>query len=321
MSKQQLNKNETTILEPDWLNALPDADANYMRGGESKLRDEINKTAIQLNSAGQLISGLTDGFLRGLIIKSDATTPNKIVNITINSVVVLKNGLAAYVKDVSDSPDLRDDGAGGLDTSPNVGAQVATVYAIWLIWNDTTDTAKGMFSRSFTDPEMPTGYEYKRLLGYCFTGSADANIEHFFQFNNYVEFGKSTFQVLTDGVGNPSEEIDINSVDSRFLGFAGLVNTVRLRVEFSTATSPPPLDIDNWLLQINQTLEFDGLDFPDRPAAGEEPIGRTLLFPEDEEATLGNSFDIRISDLGKFIYTVQDRNIANLFFYGAWLNL
>jgi len=314
MSKQELNINNTVIKEPNWLNALSDPDANYMRGEESKLHDEINKTVTQLNGTGKLITGFTSHYYRNLIIQSNAVTPNSEIDINIGSVVVLKDGLAAHITDISETVDITASGAGGLDSLPDIGVLQDKPYAIWVIWNDTTDTEKGMFSLSFTEPEMPSGYEYKRLVGYCFTDSS-SNIEHFYQRGNYVEFGNA-FVILADGSGGNATievELDINDVDSKLLGFEGFVNTVRLIGGIENSAGFP---IATYSININQAVDFGGFNFIDETA-----LSRSLFNSETEEVNHGTTFDIGLSNDGKLKYWTLANTRLDLSFYGAWLNL
>jgi len=68
-------------------------------------------------------------------------------------------------------------GANGRDTGTETASKV---YAKWVIWNPTTETAALLYSLSFTSPTMPSGYTYKSRWGFV-VNDASSNFIPFYQ--------------------------------------------------------------------------------------------------------------------------------------------
>lgn len=107
------------------------------------------------------------GSSEGLVIINDATTPDEIVNITANAVLLQNTGGGSIqVSNPNVDIDITVSGLNGLDTG---AAVIDTWYYIWLISDGTTPG--GLFSLSSTAPTMPTGYTFKALLGAIYVNS------------------------------------------------------------------------------------------------------------------------------------------------------
>ena len=66
--------------------------------------------------------------------------------------------------------DIEAAGANGLDAGAEA---VDTTYYVWLIHDIDTPTVAGLLSTSSTDPTMPGGYTYKRLLGFVHNDASE----------------------------------------------------------------------------------------------------------------------------------------------------
>jgi len=73
------------------------------------------------------------------------------------------------------------DGEGGLDEGTVTNG---TLYAVWLIKRGDTGVVDALISLNFTDPTMPTNYDYKRWLGWVLTGNKTGNITPFISFGD-----------------------------------------------------------------------------------------------------------------------------------------
>lgn len=98
---------------------------------------------------------------RNLIAKNNSGTPNSIMDVTADTVVLMNASNASYVANsVSISINIASSGANGLDTGAEAGN---TWYYLWIIYNGST--VAGLISTSATAPTMPSGYTYKALIG------------------------------------------------------------------------------------------------------------------------------------------------------------
>ncbi|MGE3583050.1 MAG: hypothetical protein AB7J28_16735 [Hyphomonadaceae bacterium] len=79
-------------------------------------------------------------------------------------------------------------GANGLDT----GAEAAnTWYSIWVIYNPGSGTTASLLSTSATNPTMPSGYTFKRRVGWV-RNDAGSDFLRFTQKGNRVQFTVGT---------------------------------------------------------------------------------------------------------------------------------
>lgn len=117
-----------------------------------------------------------------LRVASDGTNPNYQMDITADGVILMdgNNGLA--FRNVSLTIDLTASGANGLDTGSEASN---TTYFIWLI-GKSDGTIAGLFSTSASSPTMPSGYTYKKLVGFN-RNNGSSNLYGYRQINdNYT---------------------------------------------------------------------------------------------------------------------------------------
>lgn len=122
-------------------------------------------------------------YVNGLVLSSDATTPDEIVNCAIGSARDSTNTNDISVTEAL-SADITVSGAGGLDTG-SVAAN--TFYSVHVVadselYNDPTL----IFSLSATAPVIPGGYDMFRRVGYVLT-DATSDIVAFDQRGNGQE--------------------------------------------------------------------------------------------------------------------------------------
>lgn len=76
--------------------------------------------------------------------------------------------------------DITDSGENGLDTGVEANS---AWYSLWCIYNPTSDTFSGLISASETSPTMPSGFTYKRRIGFFYNNSS-GDIDNFRIFND-----------------------------------------------------------------------------------------------------------------------------------------
>ncbi len=107
--------------------------------------------------------------------------------------------------------DITASGANGLDTGSEAGN---TTYAVWVIYNFTTDTIASLLSTSFTIGGLtfPTGYTYARLVGFV-RNDAGNNFIPFIQNDNRLLYDNPTddTEALTDGSSLSWADVDITT--------------------------------------------------------------------------------------------------------------
>jgi hypothetical protein len=125
------------------------------------------------------------GSARGLLVKTNAGTPNSKVDIAATQIVLQSaGGASALLQGVALTVDMAASGANGLDT----GAEASgTWYYVWLIWNGTT--LSGVFSVNGGSPTLPGGYTaantYKALVG-AVRNDGGSNFVKFWQVDRMV---------------------------------------------------------------------------------------------------------------------------------------
>lgn len=99
-------------------------------------------------------------------LKSSATGISSLVAVTADAISVIdsagKNSLLLNNVNITNI-NLATSGANGLDTG---AAAVSTWYALWVIYNPTTDNVAGLLSLSAAAPTMPVGYTHKARVGW-----------------------------------------------------------------------------------------------------------------------------------------------------------
>ncbi|VAX24856.1 hypothetical protein MNBD_NITROSPINAE03-2039 [hydrothermal vent metagenome] len=117
-----------------------------------------------------------------LAIKPNATNPLYQVDVDADS-ITLSTGAAVYdAVSVNLTADITVSGVNGLDTGSEA---ISTWYAVWVIYNGTT--VASLLSVSATAPTMPSGYTYKRLVGFV-RNDAPGNFIDFVQRDKRVYY-------------------------------------------------------------------------------------------------------------------------------------
>lgn len=104
-----------------------------------------------------------------LVVALDNTNPTYKVTVTADGL----NVAGLRLSSVAVSASIVSSGAGGLDTGSEAAS---TWYSIWVIYNQTTATTSALLSTSATAPTMPSGYTFKRLVGWV-RNNASSNFE------------------------------------------------------------------------------------------------------------------------------------------------
>jgi len=119
-----------------------------------------------------------------LSVERNSTNPDYQIDITADEIYVGDTIESTF----SDTIDITQSGAGGLDTGSEA---TATMYYIYLIAGE-GQTTKGIFSTNPTAPTLPSGYtDYRRISGVY--NKADGNFRPFDQKNkNYTSAADSS---------------------------------------------------------------------------------------------------------------------------------
>jgi hypothetical protein len=131
------------------------------------------------------------GGFKNLVIQNGAT-PNTMIDIDADALDLETTGGVAYrVSNVNLTIDCTlVNGVNALDAG---GLANSTWYAVWVIYNPTTDVTAGLLSLSGTAPTMPAGFTAKARFGWYRTNTA-ANLHRIRQ------LGKSAQYVLSASV-------------------------------------------------------------------------------------------------------------------------
>jgi hypothetical protein len=156
-----------------------------------------NNTVPTKNAVRDKIQSVASTFVgssKNLIVTNNASTPNSIMDITADE-ILLKNssGVAFLANAVNLTIDIAGTGANGLDTGTEANS---TWYYLWVIYNGTT--VAGLLSTSSTAPTLPSGYTYKALLGAIYNGSG-GNFNLIRQVGNQVFISRTTISTSVPG--------------------------------------------------------------------------------------------------------------------------
>lgn len=124
---------------------------------------------------------------KNLVIQNNSATPNSKIDVDADAVTVeTDSGVAYRLTSVDVTIDCSTTGANGLD-SGSLGN--SAWYAVFIIYNPTSNTVAGLASTSASSPTMPSGYTAKARLGWIPTnGSA--------QFFRILQRGRTTQYVV-----------------------------------------------------------------------------------------------------------------------------
>lgn len=140
---------------------------------------------------------------RNLIITNNATNPEKQMDIDADEVILHNSSSEALrVSSVNLTVDVTVSGVNGLDS----GSESNVWYYLYVITNGTT--IAGLLSESSTSPTMPSGYEYKALVGAIYNSSGD--FINIYQQGNRV--GRERIEVLTNGSEGTPTSISLSSI-------------------------------------------------------------------------------------------------------------
>src|SRR5258708_24359412 len=130
-------------------------------------------------------------------------------------------------------------GANGLDT----GVIATGSYNYFIIYNPTTNTIAGLISISATAPAMPSGYTYKRRVGWFYYS---AGITGFIQRNR--QFAYTALRTVAGGLNNPATYF---SLVSFVPATAGIVRGVMVSNNNTVAVSD---NIGNQIMRIASVI-------------------------------------------------------------------
>ncbi len=133
---------------------------------------DATQVMANFNAVVSCISGLR-GYLGGLTISNDPTTPNTVIDTSAgvadsDDVTTMMN-LAAFTKNANAAWAVGT-GGGCLDTGSSLG--VSTWYHLFVIARTDTGVVDELCSTSATSPTMPTSYTKKRRIGSFKTDSS-----------------------------------------------------------------------------------------------------------------------------------------------------
>jgi uncharacterized protein (DUF1919 family) len=150
------------------------------------------------------LTALLPGFVN-LLIQNNGATPASKVDVTADAALLLdgsNNG--KLFRTVSVTVNIAVSGAGGLDT----GTEAAnTTYFIWLI-GKSDGTIAGLFSTSATAPTMPSGYTYRKLVGFV-RNDGGSNFLGFYQRDRILKYDARGQVTVFNGLGVPTSATNL----------------------------------------------------------------------------------------------------------------
>jgi len=150
---------------------------------------------VLLNPAAALTGQtVVAGGARGLQVRTNAATPNTIVDLSASELTV-RNAAGSVVRlnTVATSADITVSGAGGLDT----GVESADAwYAVFAIYNPASGAVSALLSLSTTAPTLPGGFSFFALVG--LVRNAAGNFRPFVQRGSLALY-KDAVSVLAAG--------------------------------------------------------------------------------------------------------------------------
>jgi hypothetical protein len=231
----------------------------------------------QTIGATQLVDKGLSAILSKLVLGTDQSVPDTRVRIDSGAVVGSDDDTATITVTSSLLVDMLKPGGpgpGGLDSgTPSVNHW----YAIWLIKNPSTGSVNSMFSLSFYNPVMPTGYTLKRRIGavyYMLDGVA--RFRRFKQCMQHVSIQDKNKRVLSSG-----------SVSRRVWRAVSLANFVA--PTFKEVDLVGSIDADDSELRVHHN-NTDSLPSSDFISLMEDAIGTILVTQKtDGDVVWGNT--------------------------------
>jgi hypothetical protein len=168
--------------------------------GVGRLRRNGNNLSWHDRIGAVALMGLGNGYLSGLTLSNDGTSPNTVLDIAAGVAVDSTNAallrLTSAITKTTGAWAVGT-GNGGLDTG-SVAAN--TWYHVWLIQRPDTGVVDVLFSTSASAPTMPTNYTLRRRIGAFKTATGTTNILTFVQDGDYFRWLAS---ILDINVTNP----------------------------------------------------------------------------------------------------------------------
>lgn len=189
-----LTYNATSLILPGAANIVTAAGdvarAVYLGSGNWQIIDYVRKTVAPVLSAG-----IAGGF-RNLVL---TVTGNTTGTITADGAVLFDtNGNAYYASAVNLTNTNSGAGANGLDTG---SLATSTWYAVFIIYNPTTNTVACLISLSATAPTLPSGYTFKLRVGWWYNAASGG-------YRRTIQYGRRAQYVVGT---NPSVPIVMTS--------------------------------------------------------------------------------------------------------------
>lgn len=164
-------------------------------GAQDSQNDTINKLALKtLQNDGRLKPEACLRRFKNLIVKNNVSNPAYQVDIIADYLVLESSDSALrYLSSISETVSIAVSGAGGLDAGSEAAS---TWYYLWIIYNNTTLDTSSLLSLSSTSPTMPSGYDFKILVGAIYNDGS-SNFLTFYQRNNRVRCNTGNTSGLT----------------------------------------------------------------------------------------------------------------------------
>lgn len=132
-----------------------------------------------------VVGGTNALFKANLVIVPDAVSPLSAVTVTADELAVIDDADDIInLQNIDEDIAITVSGAGGLDTGSEASS---TMYYIWIIYNSTTTAVAGLLSESASDPTLPSGYDYYRLVGEIYNDSS-SDFVPMARFNDRVHY-------------------------------------------------------------------------------------------------------------------------------------
>lgn len=111
-----------------------------------------------------------------------------------------------------------DEGTGNGGASSGFSLPASADFAVWLIKNSSSGHVDAIASSSYSSPTMPSGYDIKRLIGYCTTDSSNNIVDFKHVGNIFYQMAKIT-DVSDSSVTDDTAETGTFSVPPGSIGF------------------------------------------------------------------------------------------------------
>jgi hypothetical protein len=264
-----------TTLESGMANALQEEISNVIESAGMTLNTRENDTRDQLDAAillriAQNATALRDTH-RGLVIVNTSGFATTKMDIDADEINLQdSNSQPVKVSSVNLTVDITASGVNGLDTGSEA---VSTWYFLWVIYNISTETTAGLLSASDSSPTMPTGYNYKALVG-AIRNDGGGDFINLHQVGNEIAIDVAT--AISGGTSGTRTSIDISAVipstAKRIYGYVlnettGGGNTLNCKLY--------PKDSDLYELMIGMT-----------PIGGTERLWQYYTLPIFESGTI-----------------------------------